>query len=92
MTRTTINQEVNVTALYFRNKKQLKSFPKRMEFDGQEYVFQESGLQYQIIKENEDLRLFDMTDGNSDYRLRFDYKKLTWTLVSITKSFNLSNY
>lgn len=88
----TINKEVNVTALYFRNKKQLKSFPKRMEFDGQEYIFQESGLQYQIIKENEDLRLFDMTDGNSDYRLRFDYKKLTWTLVSITKPFAVSSY
>lgn len=91
MNRTTINKEVNVTALYFRNKRQLKSFPKRMEFDGQEYVFQESGMQYQIIKENEDLRLFDMTDGNSDYRLRFDYKSLTWTLVSITKTL-LNNY
>ena len=90
--RTTINQEVNVTALYFRNKKQLKSFPKRMEFDGNQYEFLESGLQYQIIKEDEDLRLFDMTDGNADYRLRFDYKKLIWTLVSITRNQTYSNY
>ncbi len=91
MTRT-INKEVNITALYFRNKRQLKSFPKRMEFDGQLFEFQESGLQYQIIRENEDLRLFDMTDGSSNYRLRFDYKKLTWTLVSITKGFTLNSY
>ena len=90
--RTTINREVNVTALYFRNKTKLKSFPKRMEFDGHEYVFQESGLQYQIIKDDQDLRLFDMTDGSADFRLRFDYKKLTWTLVSITKSLTFSNY
>ena len=50
MNRTSINQEVNVTALYFRNKKQLKSFPKRMEFDGHEYSFQESGLQYRVVR------------------------------------------
>jgi len=88
MNQVTINQEVNVTALYFRNKKQLKSFPKRMEFDGHEYEFIESGLQYQIIKDDQDLRLFDMTDGSSKYRLRFDYKQLIWTLVSITSRAN----
>lgn len=81
--RKTINKEVNVTAVYFRNKNNLKSFPKRMEYDGHEYVFVESGLQYQIRKNDQELRLFDMTDGSADYRLRFDYKKLTWTLVSI---------
>jgi hypothetical protein len=90
--RTTINQEVNVTALYFRNKKNLKSFPKRMEFAGHQYEFLESGLQYQIIKEDQDLRLFDMTDGSANYRLRLDYKQLIWTLVSITKNQTFSNY
>ena len=84
MNQVTINKEVNVTALYFRNKKRLKSFPKRMEFDGHEYEFIESGLQYQIIKDDQDLRLFDMTDGSAKYRLRLDYKQLIWTLVSIT--------
>ena len=92
MNRTTINREVNVTALYFRNKKNLKSFPKRMEFDGHQYEFIESGLQYKIVKEDMDLRLFDMTDGSANYRLRFDYKQLTWTLVSITKSLTFSSY
>lgn len=81
--RRTINKEVNVTALYFRNKNKLKSFPKRMEYDGREYVFVESGLQYQIKNNEQELRLFDMTDGSANYRLKFDYKKLTWTLVSI---------
>lgn len=88
--RTNINKEVNVTALYFRNKKQLKSFPKRMEFDGHEYEFLESGLSYQVIKDDQELRLFDMTDGASNYRLRFD--RNSWTLVSITKGLSLSNY
>jgi hypothetical protein len=91
MNRTTINREVNVTALYFRNKNQLKSFPRRMEYDGREYIFEESGMQYQVIKNDQDLRLFDMTDGQADYRLRFDYKSLTWTLVSITRALTFYN-
>jgi hypothetical protein len=83
MNRTSINKEVNITALYFRNKKQLKSFPKRMEFDGHEYTFQESGLQYRVIKNDQDLRFFDMTDGSADYRIEFDAEELTWTLMYI---------
>ena len=89
MNRTAINSEVNVTALYFRNKKQLKSFPKRMEYNGHEVVFEESGLQYRVIKKDQDLRFFDMSDGAADYRLKHDSKSLTWTLVSITKNFSL---
>jgi hypothetical protein len=82
--RKAINQEVNITAVYFSNKNQLKSFPRRMEFDGREYVFVESGLQYQIKSSDKELRLFDMTDGRSNYRLKFDFK--TWILVSIVPS------
>ena len=91
MNRTSINQEVNVTALYFRNKKQLKSFPKRMEFDGHEYSFQESGLQYRVVKNDLDIRFFEMTDGSADYRLKLDAKNLKWTLVSITKGLSFSS-
>lgn len=91
-TRKTINKEVNVTALYFRNKSHLKSFPKRMEYEGQQYEFIESGLQYQITKDNQELRIFDMTDGSNNYRLRFDNGHLTWTLESITRSvFSFAN-
>ena len=90
--RTTINREVNITALYFRNKKSLKSFPKRMEYNGQEYEFIESGLQYQILNKNNEVRLFDMTDGNLDYRLKFDYNKFTWTLISISNGLKFINY
>lgn len=84
--RKTINREVNITALYFRNSNRLKSFPRRMEYDGREYIFKKSGLQYQVTKDNQDLRLFDMTDGSSQYRLRYEQVNLTWVLVSITKS------
>lgn len=79
----TINKEVNITAWYFRNRQNLVSFPKRMEFNRQEYVFAE-GLRYLVQKGRQVIQLFDMTDGSNNYRLRFDSEAHTWTLVSIT--------
>ncbi len=82
-TRLAINEEVNVTAVYFRNKNNLKSFPKRMEYKDQEYTFIE-GLQFLIQKGQRAIRLFDMTDGAHKYRLKFDNEAFTWTLLSIS--------
>jgi hypothetical protein len=84
--RVAVNREVSVTAMYFRRTKELKTFPKRMEFDGHEYTFIESGLQYLIRKGQRVVRFFDMTDGNANYRLKFDNDAFTWTLVSITNN------
>lgn len=81
--RQNVNKEVNITAWYFKNRQQLVSFPKRMEFDRQEYIFAE-GLRFLIQKGKSIVQLFDMTDGNSNYRLRFDNDDQIWTLVSIT--------
>jgi hypothetical protein len=82
--RTTINKEVSVTAWYFRNQRQrFTSFPKRIEFDRREYTFAE-GLRLLVQKGKRAVQLFDMTDGASNFRLRFDDQQQTWTLVSIT--------
>jgi hypothetical protein len=86
MFKKSINQEVNVTALYFTNSQQLKSFPKRMEYAGREYTFIESGLAYKIKKGLSNFNLFDMTDGSADYRLKFEDQRSKWTLVSISNS------
>jgi hypothetical protein len=82
--RVSVNKEVAITAVYFRNNAQLKSFPKRMEFDGQEYTFLESGIRYLVEKGQNLIQLFDMTDGASDFRLKFDTNQSTWTLVNIS--------
>ncbi|HEV2412366.1 MAG TPA: hypothetical protein VGS28_01010 [Candidatus Saccharimonadales bacterium] len=78
-----INQEVNVTAVYFQNKKELKTFPKCIEYDGNTYTFRE-GLQYLIRRGKDIIRIFEMTDGQSNYRLRCNGEETTWTLVNIT--------
>lgn len=85
-TRQNINKEVNVTAWYFRNKHQrLTSFPKRMEYNEREYTFGE-GLRFLIQKGKQAVQLFDMTDGDNNYRLQFDNQQQKWTLVSITSA------
>lgn len=81
----TINKEVNINALYFRQRGgSFRSFPKRMEFDGQEYTFQESGLQLLIQRGQNFIKLFEMTDGEQHYKLRFDPTEHAWTLLNIT--------
>jgi hypothetical protein len=86
MNRVNVNKEVNVTALYFKGGRQLTSFPKRMEFNGREYTFVESGLRYLIQKGQQLVQVFDMTDGSANFRLRFDQNQQLWTLVDVSQS------
>lgn len=80
--RQLVNQEVNVTSFYFRDKKNLKSVPRKIEYNGQEYTFIDSGLELRIINNDQVLSLYNLTDGSFDYKLKHD--RSTWTLVSIT--------
>lgn len=85
--RRLINEEVSVTGLYFRPSKRddrnLKGYPKRMEYQGREYAFIESGLRYLIQKGQQLIEVFDMTDGTREYRLKFDPSQHVWTLVGM---------
>lgn len=78
-----INKEVSITAWYFHGNRQFKSFPRRMEYDNQVYTFAD-GLRYLITKGQQAIQFFDMTAGNCRYRLRFDDRQGSWTLISIT--------
>lgn len=79
-----INKGVNVVAFYFKNAGQrLKCFPKRMEYDGKRVDFTETGLVHPTKKGHRMVHVFDMTDGQADYRLEFDAQSLDWTLVYI---------
>ncbi|HUC89894.1 MAG TPA: hypothetical protein VMR45_03765 [Patescibacteria group bacterium] len=85
--RVTINKEVYVSELYFRShgeaQNDLKSYPRRMEFDGRDYTFMD-GLRYLVHKGQQLVQVFDMTDGSRDYRLKFDASHKSWTLVDMT--------
>lgn len=83
---TAVNAKVTITAMYFRNRRELKSYPKRMEYAGNTVTFLESGLQYLIKRGQQMIQIFDMTDGTDTYRLRFDEGQFNWTLVNITRN------
>ncbi len=79
-----INKGVNVAAYYFKNAgTRLKCFPKRMEWGGKRVDFTETGLVHPTQKGRRMVHVFDMTDGQADYRLEFDAQTLDWTLVYI---------
>lgn len=80
-----INKDVSIVAYYFKSgARRLRCFPKKMEWDGKQIAFTETGLRHPTKKGQRMVHIFDMTDGKADYRLEFDAEQLTWTLVSIS--------
>jgi hypothetical protein len=80
-----INKEVSIVAFYFTNHtRRLRCFPRRMEYNGRRIDFTETGMVHPTQKGKRMIHVFDMTDGNADYRLEFDAQSLSWTLVAIT--------
>ncbi|MBA3757649.1 hypothetical protein H0X09_02180 [Candidatus Saccharibacteria bacterium] len=80
----TLNKDVSIVAYYFHNRGSLlKCFPKKMEYEGKSVTFTKTGLRHPTKKGNRMIHVFDMTDGQADYRLEFDAESLSWTLVSI---------
>ncbi len=79
-----VNREVSVTAMYFENNNGLHCYPRRIEYNGHEYTFMR-GLRYLIQKGQRMVQVFDMTDGQAQYRLNFDQDQKLWTLVDIAE-------
>lgn len=82
---TPVNQTVEITSLAFARRprdSQLEAFPKRMIWEDREYSFAEIGMHFLVKKGQELIRLFDVSDGQNDYRLKCDSLG-QWTLVSM---------
>jgi hypothetical protein len=65
---TAINQSVTINSFYFKGKEQLKSYPRQMEFGNRQYTFQD-GLRHLVRKGQRVFELFDMTDGQTTFRI-----------------------
>ncbi len=85
MNRTTLNREVNVTGYSFRPRS-LQTFPSQIEIDNQRVTFIDQGMQYLVQKGQHLVRLFDASDGNTNYRLKYDSDEMLWTLVYTTSA------
>jgi hypothetical protein len=77
----TINSPVDVTSMGF--SRNMRSFPRRIEFEGTTYSFVDAGLHATIRTGSSIKHIFTMTDGARDYRLRSD--STGWTLLSMTQ-------
>lgn len=79
-----INERVEVIVLFRRNINSSRlCFPAKMKWRGKEILFSELGLRHPTRKGRRMIHIFDMSDGQSDYRLEFDAESLTWTLIAI---------
>ena len=78
-----VNKDVNIVAYYFQDKGRPQCFPKRMEYGSRQITFTETGLRHPTQKGRRMIHVFDMTDGNADYRLEFDAESLGWQLIYV---------
>ena len=73
------NQEVNVTSFYFRDS---RVFPRRIEIEGEQLSFLETGLRCLVQTGQELIQIFNMSDGQKLYRLSFEPGSRTWKLLN----------
>lgn len=75
---TMINSIVNVNSFYFQKGRDFKSFPRQIEFGTTRCTFKD-GFRYLVKNGERVVQLFDMTDGQTTYRLRNEDDE--WMLV-----------
>lgn len=74
---TSINSPITVTALGF--SRNMRTYPRRMEFQGITYDFVDAGLRATV--DNGATSIFTMTDGARDFRLKSEGS--SWTLLGM---------
>lgn len=77
-----MNLPVDVTSFYFAPGPRTRSFPKRIEIEGRQLDFLESGLRCLVRKGASIVQIFNMSDGRDLYRLSFEPERGNWTLLS----------
>lgn len=68
------------------NHRQIKAYPRQIEFGNTQYTFND-GLQRLVRSGQRVVRLFDMTDGRTRFRLKQENGE--WTLLG-TRSMQIS--
>ncbi|MEO5691314.1 MAG: hypothetical protein ABIQ64_03960 [Candidatus Saccharimonadales bacterium] len=81
MTKTVINRPVEVSAVTFSSR--FEPIPRRIEFEGRTLTFIGAGIRFLIKNNGHITKLFDMSDGSAEYRLR--HENSSWTLVAISR-------
>lgn len=77
-----IQKRVPVIARFSMGEERLICTPIKMRHNGQEITFTELGLRHPTSKGKRMVHVFDVSDGQTDYRLEFDAASLRWELIS----------
>lgn len=80
---TTINTPVSVTAMGFGRN--MRAYPRRIEFDGATYSFVDTGLRAVINTGGKIAQTLTMSDGLRNFCLRSDNSGSSWMLLSISQ-------
>ncbi len=81
-----INKRVKILAIFDDNGAEARyCLPLKMRWNQRDYQFSELGLRHPTIKGQRHVHIFDVSDGQADFRLEFDAQRLTWTLVHIAE-------
>lgn len=81
-TTQSINRPVAVTAMSFG--RDMRAYPRRMEYQGVTYDFIDAGLRL-VVKSGERIaEILTMSDGASEFRLKSDNCGGSWTLLSMS--------
>lgn len=84
---TVLNERVKVVAVFSDGLNMCRPIKFR-RVSGREINITEIGLRYPSPKGRRTLHVFDVTDGQADYRLEFDADRLTWHLTREGDHFN----
>ncbi len=75
-----MNERVDVIATFSEGLNPCR--PRRFRRkSGREVTISEIGLRHPSVKGKRTLHIFDVTDGEADYRLELDSERLTWHLT-----------
>lgn len=80
-----INESVDIEFICsIDRKKKYPSFPKRMNWRGKIYEFKNVAYYHKSREGRVVYHIFHVTDGTTDYRLKFDPEYLGWKLEEVT--------
>ncbi len=78
----TINKEVTVTRVGF--KKDLRAYPRQVEFEGRTIDFIDAGISCMVRTGELTRQILTLTDGTAQFQLRGDERGSVWTLLSVS--------
>ena len=75
-----VDEIVEVIAVFRNGRKPCQPIKFRRK-NGREVLIQKLGLGYEYDRGARTIHIYDVTDGQADYRLEFDSVTLIWRLV-----------